>query len=84
VVGALGAARSVGCSHRPSDGSSASSSWLKQYARAAAVGAGLSGLTFWAFGEWNDRVGPFHRDDFRNIGVAHGAITASVVIRFGQ
>jgi len=56
----------------------------KKYAQAAALGAAISGLTFWAVGEWNGNVGPLHPDDFRNIGFSHGAITAAVIVKFGR
>ena len=55
----------------------------KKYAQAAALGVAISGLTFWAVGEWNGNVGPLHPDDFRNIGFAHGAVTGAIVVKFG-
>jgi hypothetical protein len=56
----------------------------KQYAQSAAVAMVVSGLAFWAIGDMNGNVGPFHPDDFRNMGLAHGAVTGLVVVKFGR
>ncbi len=55
----------------------------KKYAQAAAVGMAVSGLAFWGFGHLNGNVGPLHPDGFRNVGLAHGAVTGAIVVRFG-
>jgi hypothetical protein len=56
----------------------------KKYAQGAAVGMAVSGLAFWAIGEMNGNVGPFHPGDFRNMGFGHGAMTGLVVVKFGR
>lgn len=44
----------------------------------------VSGLTFWAIGELNGHVGAIHTDDFRKMGLAHGAFAGVVTVRFGR
>lgn len=61
----------------------ASLSW-KKYAQATVIGMAINGAAFWAIGEWNGNVGPFHPQDFRNIGLGHGAITGIMTIKFGR
>jgi hypothetical protein len=56
----------------------------KKYAQATAIGMAVSGLSFWAIGELNGNVGPWHPDDFRNVGLGHGVITGAVIVKFGR
>lgn len=55
----------------------------KKHALTIAVGVAVSTVSFWTIGQMNGKVGPLHPDDFRNIGIGHGAMTAMIMLKFG-